>query len=54
MGLLWVIGSFTKFDRLIMFMVGLIVGGLLINVFFADYITIVIDWFGNVFTAMFS
>ena len=54
MGILWVVGSFTKIDRLVMFMVGLLVGGLLINLFFADYIAIVIDWFGNVFTAMFS
>ena len=54
MGILWVIGSFTKLDRLVMFMVGLIAGGLLINLFFADYITIAIDWCSNVFTAMFS
>ena len=38
MGILWIIGSFTKLDRLVMFMVGLIVGGLLINVFYRELI----------------
>ena len=33
MALLWVLGSLTKIDRLVMFMVGTIIGGTLINVF---------------------
>ena len=54
MGLLWVIGSFSKFDRLIMFMVGLIVGGILINIFLAPHISTVIEWFQGVWNAIFN
>ena len=54
MALLWIIGSFTKLDRLVMFVVGMIVGGILINIFFAPQITSVIEWFANVFNAMFG
>lgn len=38
MAFLWVIGSFTKLDRLTMFLVGTIVGGVLINVFLYDHV----------------
>jgi len=44
MFILWLLGSFTKVDRLIMFTIGLIVGGLLINIFLGEYITIAVDW----------
>lgn len=54
MGLLWVIGSFSKFDRLVMFMIGLIVGGILINIFLAPHISTVIEWFKGVFDAIFN
>ena len=54
MGLLWVIGSFSKFDRLIMFMVGLVVGGILINIFLAPHITNIIEWFQGVWDAIFN
>lgn len=54
MGLLWVIGSFSKFDRLIMFMIGLIVGGILINIFLAPQISTIIEWFKGVFDAIFN
>ena len=54
MALLWILGSFTKFDRLIMFVVGMIVGGILINIFFAPQVSAVIDWFVNVFEAIFG
>lgn len=54
MALLWILGSFTKFDRLIMFVVGMIVGGILINIFFAPQVSAVIDWFANVFEAIFG
>lgn len=54
MGLLWVVGSFTKFDRLIMFLVGLFIGGLLINLFLGEYIAMFINWLGGVFEAIFS
>ncbi|MBO7187128.1 MAG: hypothetical protein J6V68_01860 [Clostridia bacterium] len=53
MGLLWIVGSFTKIDRLVMFVVGLLIGGLLINIFLGEYITIAINWFKGVFAAMF-
>ncbi len=49
MGLLWVIGSFTKIDRLIMFMVGLIVGGILINLFLYEPIRDLLMWIGSIF-----
>lgn len=54
MGLLWVIGSFSKFDRLIMFMVGLVVGGILINIFLAPHISTVIEWVQGVWNAIFN
>ncbi len=49
MALLWVIGSLTKFDRLVMFMVGTIVGGALINIFLYDYVVSAINYVSNLF-----
>lgn len=49
MSLLWVIGSLTKMDRLIMFMVGTIIGGVLINVFLYDYVVDAINYVTNLF-----
>lgn len=49
MSLLWIIGSLTKFDRLIMFMVGTIIGGVLINIFLYDYVVQAIDYVAKLF-----
>ena len=49
MGGLWVIGSFTKIDRLVMFMVGTIIGGILVNVFLYDYVTSAINYISSFF-----
>lgn len=49
MSVLWVIGSFTKLDRLVMFLVGTIVGGVLINVFLYDYVVSAINYVSNLF-----
>lgn len=49
MSLLWIIGSLTKFDRLIMFMVGTIIGGVLINIFLYDYVVQAIDYVSKLF-----
>ena len=47
MGVLWLLGSLTKFDRLIMFVVGAIVGGTLINIFLYDYVVEAIYFVGG-------
>ncbi|MBE7082256.1 MAG: hypothetical protein E7378_01065 [Clostridiales bacterium] len=47
MGVLWLVGSLTKFDRLVMFMVGTIVGGVLINIFLYDHVVEAINYFSN-------
>lgn len=44
MGVLWLLGSLTKFDRLIMFVVGMVVGGTLINIFLYDYVVEAINF----------
>ena len=49
MALLWVLGSLTKIDRLVMFMVGTIIGGTLINVFLYDYIVDAINYVSKLF-----
>lgn len=49
MSVLWIIGSLTKLDRLIMFMVGTIVGGVLINIFLYDYVVQAIDYVAKLF-----
>lgn len=54
MGILWVIGSFTKFDRLVMFVIGLLVGGILINVFFGSYVTAAVEWIVETFNNIFN
>lgn len=46
---LWIIGSFTKFDRLVMFIVGTVVGGVLINVFLYDYVSQAISYVISLF-----
>lgn len=43
-GGLWLVGSLTKFDRLVMFVVGTIIGGTLINIFLYDYVVEVINY----------
>lgn len=47
MGVLWLVGSLTKFDRLVMFMVGSILGGTLINIFLYDYVVEAIKFVSN-------
>lgn len=49
MSLLWILGSLTKIDRLVMFMVGTIIGGVLINVFLYDYVVDAINYISNLF-----
>jgi len=49
MGGLWLLGSLTKLDRLVMFVVGAIVGGVLINVFLYDYVTLAINYVASIF-----
>lgn len=49
MAVLWIIGSLTKFDRLIMFMVGTVIGGVLINIFLYDYVVQAIDYVAKLF-----
>lgn len=49
MAVLWIIGSLTKFDRLIMFMVGSVIGGALINIFLYDYVVQAIDYVAKLF-----
>lgn len=48
MGLLWVIGSFTKIDRLVMFLVGTILGGALINIFLYEYVVEAINYVAQI------
>lgn len=47
--LLWIIGSLTKIDRLVMFMVGTIIGGALINIFLYDYVVEAINYVSKIF-----
>lgn len=49
MGGLWLIGSLTKLDRLVMFVVGAILGGALINIFLYDYVVLAIDYVASIF-----
>jgi len=49
MCVLWVLGSLTKLDRLVMFMVGTIIGGTLINIFLYDYVSDAIKYVSNLF-----
>ena len=49
MASLWVLGSLTKIDRLVMFMVGTVLGGVLINVFLYDYVVKAISYVQNLF-----
>ena len=49
MGGLWLLGSLTKFDRLVMFIVGAIIGGALINIFLYDYVTQAIAYVSALF-----
>ena len=47
--LLWIIGSLTKIDRLVMFMVGTIIGRALINIFLYDYVVEAINYVSKIF-----
>lgn len=49
MGVLWIIGSLTKLDRLVMFMIGTIIGGALINIFLYDYVSQAIAYVSTLF-----
>ena len=49
MAVLWILGSLTKLDRLVMFMIGTIVGGVLINVFLYDYVVEAINYVSGLF-----
>ena len=49
MGGLWLLGSLTKIDRLVMFVVGAIIGGTLINIFLYDYVALAISYVANIF-----
>lgn len=49
MGGLWLLGSLTKMDRLVMFVVGAIIGGALINIFLYDYVVDAISYVANIF-----
>lgn len=49
MSVLWIVGSFTKLDRLVMFLVGTVVGGVLINIFLYDYVVNAINYISNLF-----
>lgn len=52
MGGLWLIGSLTKFDRLVMFVVGAIIGGALINIFLYDYVAQALAYISNVLSSV--
>lgn len=52
MASLWVIGSFTKLDRLVMFLVGTVLGGALINIFLYDYVVKAIDFVTNIINSI--
>ena len=49
MAILWVLGSLTKMDRLVMFMVGTVVGGTLINIFLYDHVSNAISYISSLF-----
>ena len=49
MGGLWLVGSLTKIDRLVMFVVGAIIGGTLINIFLYDYVVDAINYVASLF-----
>jgi len=49
MAALWILGSLTKLDRLVMFMVGTVLGGALINIFLYDYVAQAISYVSNIF-----
>ncbi len=49
MAVLWIVGSLTKIDRLVMFMVGTIIGGALINIFLYDYVVDAINYVAQLF-----
>ena len=49
MGGLWLLGSLTKIDRLVMFVVGAILGGALINIFLYDYVVLAINYVDSIF-----
>jgi lipoprotein signal peptidase len=49
MGILWIVGSLTKLDRLIMFMIGTIIGGALINIFLYEYVSNAIVYISTLF-----
>lgn len=49
MGGLWLLGSLTKIDRLVMFVVGAIIGGVLINIFLYDYVALAINYVASIF-----
>ena len=49
MASLWILGSLTKFDRLVIFMVGTVIGGVLINIFLYDYVVQAISYVQNLF-----
>lgn len=49
MALLWILGSLTKIDRLVMFMVGTVIGGTLINIFLYDYVVKAINYVSQLF-----
>ena len=50
--LFWVIGSLAHWDRLIMFLIGIITGLILMYFFYPyinNWINIIINWFKNIF-----
>lgn len=49
MALLWILGSLTKLDRLVMFMVGTVIGGVLINIFLYDHVVELINYVSKLF-----
>ena len=49
MAVLWILGSLTKLDRLVMFMVGTVIGGTLINIFLYDYVVKAINYVSQLF-----
>lgn len=49
MAVLWILGSLTKLDRLVMFMVGTVIGGTLINIFLYDYVVKAINYVSRLF-----
>ena len=49
LGGLWIVGSLTKLDRLVMFVSGTILGGVLINIFLYDYVVLAINYVSKIF-----